>query len=211
MKPELHVVTLLWDANPLGKDFSSMYDETWVAKLYRGFERNLTLPFRFLCWTDRPRKFKGVRGIGQVVDPALGYGGYADCIKPYQLDKPMVLVGLDTLVLANIDHLAQYVLQGKQFALPRDPYRKEQACNGVALVPTGMRKVFDQHDGITDDMSQVRKFSHSFLDDLFPGQVKSYKGHIKRYGWPGVRIAFFHGKEKPHELLHDPVIREHWA
>jgi len=203
----IHVCTLIWDANQSSKDFSSMYDESWVEKLYRGFRRNLTLPFQFMCWTDRPRQF-AEPDIQQVVDPMLGHDGYADCIKPYALGKPMILCGLDTVVTGNIDHLAEYVLEGGKFALPRDPYKPEIACNGVALCP-GMVEVHINHRG-ENDMEHVRKFPHVFIDDIFPGQVKSYKGHIKRRGWGGIKIAYFHGKEKPHEIA-DRVVKEHWV
>lgn len=203
----LRVCTLLWDANEQGKDFSSMYDENWVEKLYRSFRRNLTRPFHFICFTDRQRKFDDP-DIGQVITPDLGRNGYADCIRPYALNLPMILCGLDTVVVDNIDHLADYCMDGGTFALPRDPYRPDIACNGVSLVPSGMRRVWTEHDG-ANDMVHVRRYPHVFIDDIFPGQVKSYKGHVKRRGWGGVKIVYFHGKEKPHELS-DRVVREHW-
>lgn len=41
-----------------------------------------------------------------------------------------------------------------------------------------------------------------YVDDLFPGQVVSWKWHIKRnnYDEDKVRIVFFHGNPKPHEI-----------
>lgn len=49
------VATLLWDANRHSQPFSSIYDEHWVERLYRGVARNLTQPFRFVCYVDRER------------------------------------------------------------------------------------------------------------------------------------------------------------
>ena len=99
------IATLLWDANVNSQPFSSMYDEAWVEKLYRGFARNLNAPFRFVCYTDRERKFSEAIHQRRLQSQAPGYG---DCIQPYELDVPMMLVGLDTVIVGNLDHLAAY-------------------------------------------------------------------------------------------------------
>lgn len=201
----LTIATLFWQANPSSKSFSAMYDETWVEKLYRGFARNLTRPFRFVCFTEQPRSF--VEPIHQMV--ALPERPtYADCILPYVLGQPMILVGLDTVVTGNIDHLADHCLTADKIALPRDPYRLSQACNGVALVPAGQEAIAAEHRG-ENDMEWLRTRPHDFIDDLFPGQVQSFKGAVKAKGLCDTRICYFHGKEKPHELRL-PWIAEHW-
>lgn len=205
----LHVVTLLWEPKGLEKSFSRIYSEEWVNRLYRSFFRNLSRSFKFVLYTDRRRALDVP--AEQVVVDGLGAGGYADCIRPYELNEPMILCGLDTLVVGPIDPLAEYVLNGGQYALPRDPYKPHIACNGVALVPAGMRHVAETHRG-ENDMDHCRSFPHAFIDDLFPGQVKSYKGHVKKHGWRGVNIVYFHGEEKPHQLVNsEPVIRRNWV
>ena len=203
---KLMICTLLWAPNEKTEHFSQMYDEEWVEKLYRGFARNLTVPFTFVCFTDRPRHSE--LSISWSVIPGLGKNGYGDCILPYMLGGPMILVGLDTVVVGNIDLMAQYVLAGGEYALPRDPFWPTRACNGVALIPEGMEIIYHEHQG-ENDMEHVRKYPHVFIDDLFPGQVVSYKCHVKEHGWDGVKIAYFHGKEKPHELT-DPMILQNW-
>jgi hypothetical protein len=201
------VATLLWDANRHSRDFSSMYDESWVDKLYRGFSRNLTEPFRFVCFTDRARSFSEPVEIERLkaAEPT-----YATCIEPYRLDEPMILVGLDTIVTGNVDHLAAYCETGDRIALPRDPFRPKIACNGVALVPAGWKRIATRHRG-ENDMEWVRRFPHHFIDDLWPGHVVSFKGHVKRHGLGDARIVYLHGKEKPHELGHVDWVHEHWT
>lgn len=134
---------------------------------------------------------------------------YADCIEPYGMNVPMILVGLDTVITGPINHLAEYCLTADRIALPRDPNRPEICCNGVALVPAGQKAVFDEWSG-ENDMAWLRARHHAFIDDLFPGQVVSYKGHVKKNGLGDARIVYFHGQEKPHELTDQPWIREHW-
>lgn len=200
------IATLLWDANRNSKSFSIMYDESWVERLYRGCARHLTVPFRFLCFSDQARHFAEPIDVERLTDPEPSY---ATCIEPYRLGEPMILMGLDTVITGNMDHLAEHCLKTDCLALPRDPYRPQIACNGVALVPAGMQHVADDHCG-ENDMDWVRSFPHDYLDDLWPGHVVSYKGHAKSNGLHDARIVYFHGLEKPHEIS-APWVKEHWV
>lgn len=202
----LTVCTLFWKANRHSKSFSSMYDETWVEKLYRGFARNLTQPFRFVCFVNAEHRF------AEPIEQALYLPPeptYADCIKPYCLGEPMILVGLDTVVTGNIDHLADYCMTADKIALPRDPYAPHRACNGVALVPAGWERIATEHRG-ENDMDHVRAYPHAYLDDLFPSEVVSWKGHVETRGASTARIIYFHGERKPHQLRDHPLIADHW-
>ena len=200
------VATLFWQANAASFDFSRGYDETWVEKLYRGFARNLTLPFRFVCFTDRPRDF--CEPIEQ--EPIRGRLDYSACIEPYRLGEPMILVGLDTVVTGNCDHLAAYCLDAQRLAVPLDPYAPHQVCNGVALVPRGHEHIAALHDGQTNDMEWIRRFNPAVIDRLWPAQVASYKVHVAPRGLGDARIVYFHGHQKPQQLPHVGWIREHW-
>lgn len=200
------IATLLWSPNENSFNFSRMYDETWAEKLYRGFARNLTLPFRFVCFTDRDRTF--AEPIQQ--ERIRGRLDYSACIEPYRLGEPMILVGLDTVVTGNVDHLAAYCLDGSRLAVPRDPYRPSVVCNGVALVPGGHERIALDHDGRTNDMDWIRRFNPAVLDDMFGKQVASYKGWVEKHGLGDTRICYFHGERKPHELSSVPWIQKHW-
>jgi hypothetical protein len=202
----LAIVSLLWDANEHSRDFSAMYDETWVERLYWGFERNLTQPFEFILYTDRAREFTVPVTQYRLPNVALNYG---HCILPYKLGRPMILVGLDTVVTGNCDALAEYCMTADHFACPRDPYYPHQVCNGVALVPAGLQRIGLEWAG-ANDMEHVRKYAPRVIDDLFPGQVVSYKGSVKKDGLGDARIVYFHGEEKPHQLTDLDWISEHW-
>lgn len=201
----LTIATLFWQANEHSQSFSTMYNETWVERLYRGFDRNLTEPFEFVCYVDRPREFAEPIIQRNITSPRPSY---ADCIQPYELGKPMILVGLDTIVTGDCDGLADYCMTADKIALPLDPYMPSRVCNGVAIVPAGMTHVYTDWRG-ENDMDWMRKQPHAILDDLFPGQIQSYKGSIKAKGLQDTRIAYFHGAEKPHQVL-APWIQEHW-
>lgn len=205
--PVITIATLIWDANKHSRDFSTHYTELDVEKLYRGFARNLTIPFEFVCFTDRERSFKEPIQIEHL---STDEPSYSNCIEPYRLGVPMILVGLDTVVTGNCDHLAQYCFTADRFALPRDPYNKSQACNGVALVPKHHERLASEHRG-ENDMVWVRKFPHHYTDDILPGQINSYKGHVEKHGLGDTRICYFHGQKKPHQLGHLPWIAERWV
>lgn len=200
------VATLLWEPNRNSRSFSRMYDETWVEKLYRGFKRNITGPMDFLCYTDRTREWR--EPITSVPIKAAR-PDYSSCIQPYELDRAMILVGLDTVVTGNIDHMVEYCFTGSLLALPIDPYHPQQACNGVALVPRHHGRIARWHRG-ENDMEWVRQFPHTYTDRLFPGQIVSYKGHVEKHGLGDARIVYFHGERKPHQLPKVEWIKEHW-
>jgi hypothetical protein len=199
------IATLLWDPNRNSKSFSTMYSEVWVERLYRGFQRNLTIPMQFVLFTDYHRDLP--EDIGQIIMPSVEYG-YGDCIRPFGLGVPMILCGLDTVVTGNCDDLARYCLEARVMALPRDPYKPKIACTGVCLVPHGYAHVFATWHG-QNDMDHMRAQEHVFIDSIFPGQVQSYKGHVERRGLGDTRICYFHGLKKPHELKAD-WINKHW-
>lgn len=203
----LIVSTCLWDANEHTKDFSLGYSEDWVERLYRGFERNLTVPFRFVLFTERHRQFKEPIEQLRLITVKPSYGCF---IEPFRLNKPMILVGLDTIIVGNIDHYADYCMRGDKIALPRDPYQPERSINGVALVPAGHRNIFDFWRG-ENDMEWLRKFPWEPIDDAFPGECLSLKFHdVRRKGLQRARIVYMHGRPKPPALIQYPWVREHW-
>ena len=204
----LTVACCLWDANDLIYEFSRCFDSSWVDKLYRGFARNLTVPFRFVCFTDRKQYFR--EPVESVIDENIGLAGYGDCIRPFSLNEPMIFVGLDTIVTGNIDKMARWCVEHPgQMALPKHPY-EDFSINGVVLCGAGMRHVWDEWRG-ENDMEWTRSFPHERIDDLWDGRVVSYKAamHGEDNVPLQVRIVYFHGKPKPHQIR-ARWVREHW-
>lgn len=205
----LTVACPFWTPNAQSKRWSRPYTEEWVERLYRGFARSLTRPFRFVCFTDREREFSQPIEQERLTNP---HPGYADCLEPYRLGAPMILVGLDTVVTGNVDALADYCLTADRIALPLDPYMPSRVCNGVALVPAGHEWIwhdFDGKGGDEADMVWLRKQDHAVIDELYPGQVASYKGHVRDHGLTDERIVYFHGPHKAHQVQ-DTWVAEHW-
>lgn len=201
----LTVATCFWTANAKSAPSSRCYDETWVDRLARGFARNLTIPHRFVALTDKPYAFAA--GVEQerltAAEP-----GWECMIEPFRIEGPLIVVGLDTIVRSNIDHLARWCFTGNKIALPRSP-GKPYACNGVALVPPGQTGIHARWRG-ENDMEWLRAQPHVFIDDLWPEQVVSFKQYARPRGPRSSRIVYFHGDPKPHQLADVPWVAEHW-
>ena len=206
----IHIAACLWDVNKRSEKFSLCYDESWVEKLYRGFKRNLTVPFRFVLFTDRIRKFN------EPIDQELlstKEPHYGCLIEPFKLNVPMMIVGLDTVVVRNVDHFAHYCLTESRLALPNHPTKKDYGfINAVAFVPAGHRAIFDKWRG-ENDMEWLRRSDAVDASILWPRQLQSLKLHEVPLGNQppeDARIIYMHGSRKPHELTNVQWIREHW-
>lgn len=201
------IACCLWEPNDNSFPFSRGYSEADVDKLHRAFARNLTVPFRTVCFTDRPRTFEEPVWQERLSAAEPDYGSM---IEPFRLDEPSIIVGLDTLVVGNCDALARYCLEGSTLALPRDPFFPEKTCNGVALVPKGHGWVWSEFSG-GNDMEWLRSLPCALIDNLFPRAVVSYKGHVQHYGLePENRIVMLHGRPKAAELMHHDWAEEAW-
>lgn len=200
--------SLLWDANEKSHEFSLAYDEIWAIRLFSAFRRNCRLPSRCVLFTDRERELP--KHIEQIVQPDLGRAnGYGDCIRPYSLNVPMILVGLDTLIVGNIDKLVRWCLENPgKLALPKHPF-EEWSINGVQLWGGHDPAIFDDWRG-ENDMDWIRTFPHERIDELWPGKVGSYRAHYRRDGLGKLKIIYFHGRLKFNELLNDPFIKSEW-
>ncbi len=58
-------------------------------------------------------------------------------------------------------------------------------------------------------MDWLRKQPHQYLDDEFPGQVLSYKVHVRKEGMARARIVYFHGIPKM-DAVRDEWVKLHW-
>lgn len=208
----LHVATMLWKPNQHSHPFS-VYDEAWVEKLYRGIKRNLTVPFRFVCFVDELRDFAETEIYQELmVTPDPDYGAQAQV---YTLNKPTIFLQLDTIVVGNCDLFAEYCLTQKDIALSRDPYVPTRTVNGVALIPEGHRRVWDEWKGETD-LTWMRRQRTRHIEDIWPNKkyILSYKAQVQKVGDgnppPDARIIYLHGRPKCPDLLHFPWARKNW-
>lgn len=205
----LTVATCLWDRNESTFANSASYNESWVEKLYRNFRQHLTVPHRFICFVDEPRPFHEM--IYQI-ELSTRKPTYSSFTEPYQLGEPMILVGLDTVVCRNVDHLGEWCLTGDRVALNRDVANPSKPINGVALVPKGWRRIYEEWRG-ENDMDWLANFPWEPIDDRWPDQVVSYKLRVRPNGdrlSSENRIVYMHGQPKQDTLGHLPWVADNW-
>lgn len=201
------IACCLWEPNDESHEFSRGYTEADVEKLHRGFARNLTVPFRTVCFTDKPRTFAEPIWVERL---SAGEPGYGAMIEPFKLDEPSIICGLDTIIVGNCDELARYCLEAAVPAVPKDPFFPETTCNGVVLVPKDHGWVWREFPG-GNDMDWTRQQPWALIDNVFPKAVVSYKGHVQHYGLEEEnRIVMLHGWPKAPQLTHLDWVEEHW-
>lgn len=201
-----------WSPNAASLPFSRHYTEADVRKLYYGVKRNLNVPFRFVAFVDHYRKLPG--DIEQEL--IEGTPDYGACMQPFRMNEPMILMGLDTVIVGNLDCFAAYAIGGGKLATPRDPFYPETVCNGVMIAPAGHAWVWKDKPAGENDMEWMRQIwargDAAVIDDLWPGRVVSYKGDVAQNGLSAdTRVVYFHGEQKPHQLPHVGWIRRHWV
>lgn len=204
----LTIATCLWAPNASSQSFSRNFDEAYVEKLYRGFKRNLTQDFDFVCFTDRMREFR--EPIWQMPIKRMP-PTYGTLIEPFKIEGPLIVCGLDMVVLGNIDHFAKYCESATTIACPRDPYQPSRLINPIVLVPQNLDTNIYRFWNGENDMEHLRRFGWQAMDDLWPGDVISLKFHkVRDLGTQGAKIIYMHGTPKPHELEHLDWVKKHW-
>jgi hypothetical protein len=198
-----HITTCLWARNRHSGRFCPGHDETWVERRYRGFARNLTVPFRFVCLVDTERRFAepDIEQLAMLTQEPENRA----LAEAFRLDAPMIHVHLDTIVTGNCDALAEYCMTGKDIAVPS--LASGARFYGIALCPAGQRRIFDEWRGEHDVVWWQRQRTVAIDDVVGPGRVVFYPGAELP---PDARIVYFGPGCKPSALGHVPWVREHW-
>lgn len=172
----------------------------YVNKLYHSVNKNLTVPHKFVCFTDNPD------GVECETRPIEGEGWYAKLYLFRQFTEGKVIFfDLDTLILQNINFLTKY--NGK-FAILRDFYRPQGYGSGIMLWRGGFgHDITDRYESMGrphlsgGDQEFIERHARGkLLQDLFPKKIVSYKAHAMAGVPDSVAVVCFHGYPKPHDF-----------
>ena len=198
--PHITIVTALFDGHWTGVPHSvGIYDESWVDKLYRGIERNLTIPFEFICLVDKNYTFgediNAVR-FKRSVDQ-YGWMSLMEMYRPELCEGIRFTIGLDTIITGPLDDIVTSTVS--KFAACSDPMYPKQICNAVTLsTPEFCEEFWGMWEGNEDkllpdcklilensapvpsEMVLMRKYygNSPRIDKVFPNKILSYKVHI---------------------------------
>jgi hypothetical protein len=99
----INVVCLLRQGGKVG------YDASWVEKLQRGVQRNLTLPHEFICFSDCDVPCKRV----ELLPGEHGFWSKMQLFRPGILSGPTLFLDLDTVICSNLDKMISCIQHQK--------------------------------------------------------------------------------------------------
>lgn len=178
--------------------------QEYVTNLYRACSKHITVPFEFVCFSDREGYGDSIISVRTSTE-CWGWWQKIYVLGGSQLPKGerCLLFDLDTLILANIDDLASY---DGPFAGLGCPRANRLFCSGIMAWEAGSvdhvwsdwLKAGKPILGSGDDEWIDRACPDAVrLQRKFPG-IHSYKFHkLREAARPDTRIIFFQREPKP--------------
>jgi hypothetical protein len=208
-----------------GTEFGPEY----VNYLYNSIKRNTTLDFKFICYTENP---SGVECETREFLEPLPHWWYIIGLfnSSHGFTDKVIYMDLDTIILDNIDHILSI---DKPFLTLRDYYRPKGLQTAyIAWQPAWGAFVWDRlkeqfprknYDQLLTYRGGTNRFLEESvglgpevprLQDLVPEECVSYKVHIRdkreACDFSKVKMVFFHGKPRPHEVTQLDWMQKHW-
>lgn len=204
---------------------TAVYTPQWADKLYRGFKRNVTHPFRFVCITDQTGFREDIEAIPFTYEKHVGtWMCINEIFRPdLGIDRGL-FCGLDTIVCKNVDPLTRYY---GDFCMVQHPRNPDGRLNPITLfsnagwiwdeymrspeeaVESSKTTSWSKHQG--SEMiwwSQINPDS-DVIGDVWPeGKIYSYQ--MDHASLQDADIVYFHGEWKPGIVDHK-IIRTHWV
>lgn len=206
-----------------------VYDASWVEKLQRGVERNLSAPHRFVCLSDIDivfSKFSGKIDCERI--PLMhawpGWWSKVEIFAPGIVNGPSIYFDLDTVLTGPFDQLTE---MQSDFSMLQNFQEEEMVGSGVmwfkdkapAIVYERFlqdpQRIMDhyqrvRHGSYRGDQAYIYDCLDRNVDKISSPALRSYKKHC-RGGLPdGTSIVAFHGRPRPTEI-NPPWMREHWV
>ena len=235
-KPKITIVTALFDGRQTSVPHSvGMYNTAYVEKLYRGFERNLTVPFDFICLVDQNYYFEEniiAERFKRSVDQ-YGWMSLMEVYRPELCEGIRFTVGLDTIITGRLDDILTSTFL--KLAVCTDPFHPKKICNAVTLstpefceefwglwegneVKLIPQSILHQWGQAPSEMVLLRKYygNSPCIDKVFPNRIISYKVNcddnniLQQEVIDQASIVYFHGHPKPHQIIHERWVQENW-
>lgn len=105
------------------------YDAAYVKRLAAAVQRNLTVPYRFVCLTNAPFQSLQANAIHWLRHLRAGWPGWWAKMEIFKLLGPVLYFDLDTVITGSIDPLANWIMQAGDNTLLtlRDFYSRRQS------------------------------------------------------------------------------------
>lgn len=219
-KPEVTIAMVL-------RSGGDTYIPKYVNALARNIAKHTTVPYKLVVLTDFSSGFD-MDFVDEIIPLKHKFAGWWSKIELFRPDiystERVVYFDLDTVVVANIDHL----LKAKSyFTGIRDLYHLSFLQTGVMF----WNSKYHHHlysEFLTNPPINIAKhnegdakwirnhlYDYDYLQDKFPGTLVSFKAHClnkstKKITIPqGASVICFHGNPRPHTIK-DSIITDHW-
>lgn len=203
---------------------TARYDPEWVNKLYRGFQRNMTRPFRFVCVSDHDKSEGFMDEIEVVPFIHQDHVGSWMCIneifRPDLEIEHGLFVGLDTVICKNVDFLHDY--KGR-FCMVNHPRYPDRQMNAITLFSKAdwiwERYIKDPAKAVEE--SKTREWAQEQGSEMlwwekinpyccstqrvFP-QLRLYSYKLETPAIRDAHIIYWHGRQKPQNAKEDVVV-----
>lgn len=204
---------------------SKVYTHVDVNNLFNMVKKHVTVPHKFVCFTD------DVAGIDKDIEICKLQDNYPNWWSKIELFNPdnyknknFFFLDLDTVIIKNIDHI---VTTDYGFAGLRDFYHPDRFASGLmawsqnsrykiyeTFKLTSKRVMSNCQGGDQEFIGHCLRNDHKFFQDIHPDEIVSYKVHCKKGNTETTpekaRIICFHGKPKPTDLPLTSEIRRAW-
>jgi hypothetical protein len=225
----LNVVCCLWGDWP-----EPGWGEEYVRRLERGVRRNISVPIRFICFSDR--KFEAGKQIDVRELNAPSWKGCLPKLFVYSpeacLNGRTLLLDLDNVITGDLREMASYGGDIAVRAWFKGYDRGERVPDGDMIGfeagSNSAQYIWDKFSSDVDGAERatggrerffLREHSHPDLwqDVLSPGYILSYKNHLRgKDAVPSTcKIVSMHdggksgGTCRPHQV-DAPWLKEHW-
>ncbi len=232
----LNVICFMWYGDRWARGQIDGAD--YVNRLARGVARHLTLPYRFICFTNDPEGIHTPKTGGTCHEirsyvPLSTMG----CLPRLQMFSPearlqgqVLCFDLDSIIVGSLNDLGSY--RGDFAVLSKGaPGQQWKAAGGiVGFNPESeiAREIWRTYSSNPRHVEKVtggrerwwyREVTNNNCDrwqTMFPGQALSYKRKIRRRGGnlpKNVRVVYCHSKPRPHEIdvRREPWMKEYWV
>ncbi len=212
----LNVVCVLRQGGKVG------YDSTWVDKLQRSVQRNLTQPHRFVCFSDCAVNCERI----ELQTGDYGFWSKLQLFKPGLLTGPTLYLDLDTVICGNIDTIVDCI-QNQKFVMWIEADKNIHSSafmywqgdhsylwdKFIAQPLSHWESLYSTPPLYGDQAVISENTQHTVLTDHCPAEwfhIASYKD--ARRDLSSVKILMFRKvSQKPSTMSYHPLVQEHWV
>lgn len=200
-----------------------VYSKDWVDRLYRSVQRNINIPFEFVCFSNdiTSNDYR----IIPLITKAWGWWNKIEIFRPDLFDGPCLYIDIDNVICKNItNNLVN--LPSDRMLMPVEPYNS--ILNSSVIFWNGNYKyVYDYYinnqNAVINQYQSSSEKSHTIGDQAFIRNIVSYIEPFDNYvpdnffGWKhhivgekinNPSIIVFTGSEKP--TNNQELVKQHW-